>query len=91
MNDLFEDHLRADLHTAAGRPAYDSIDPTEVIGEGRRVVRRRHRIQALAAATAVAVIGVGGFLATDAGRTATAPPQHDGTHEPGPADARRRR
>lgn len=82
MNDLFEDHLRTDLHTAAGRPAYDSIDPTEVIGEGRRVVRRRHRIQALAAATAVAVIGVGGFLATDAGRTATAPPAHHSTTAP---------
>ena len=76
MNDLFEDELRADLHTAAGRPAYDFIDPTAVIGEGRRVVRRRHRLQALGAAAAVAVIGVGGFLATDTGRTTTAPPAH---------------
>ena len=82
MNDLFEDQLRADLHSAAGRPAYDSIDPTEVIGEGRRVVRRRHRTQALGAAAAVAVIGVGGFLATDTGRTTTAPPAHHSTTEP---------
>ena len=85
MNDLFEDQLRADLHTAAGRPAYDFIDPTAVIGEGRRVVRRRHRLQALGAAAAVAVIGVGGFLATDTGRTTTAPPaQH---HTTAPAQA----
>lgn len=82
MNDLFEDQLRADLHSAAGRPAYDSIDPTEVIGEGRRVVRRRHRTQALGAAAAVAVIGVGGFLATDAGRTTTAPPARHSTTAP---------
>lgn len=80
MNDLFEDQLRAYLHAAAGRPAYDSIDPTEVIGEGRRVVRRRHRLQALGTAAAVAVLGVGGFLATDTGRTTTAPPaQHHST------------
>lgn len=82
MNDLFEDQLRADLHTAAGRPAYDPIDPTQVIGEGRRVVRRRHRIQAIGAAAAVAVIGVGGFLATDTGRTTTAPPAHHSTTAP---------
>lgn len=82
MNDLFEDQLRADLHTAAGRPAYDAIDPTEVIGEGTRFVRRRRRLQALGAAAAVAVLGVGGFLATDAGRTTTAPPAHLSTTAP---------
>ena len=81
MNDLFEDQLRADLHTAAGRAAYDSIDLTEVIGEGRRVVRRRHRLQAFGAA-AVAVLGVGGFLATDTGRTTTAPPAQHHTAAP---------
>jgi hypothetical protein len=82
VNDLFEHQLRADLHTAAGRPAYDSIDPTEVIGEGRRVVRRRHRLQAFGAAAAVAVLGVGGFLATDTGRTTTAPPAHHSSTAP---------
>ncbi len=82
MNDVFEDQLRADLHTAAGRAAYDSIDPTEVIGEGRRVVRRRHRLQALGAAAAVAAIGVGGFLATDTDRTTTAPPAAPSTSAP---------
>jgi hypothetical protein len=82
VNDLFEDQLRADLHTAAGQPAYDSIDPTQVIGEGRRVVRRRHRLQALGAAAAVAVLGVGGFLATDTGRTTTAPPAQHHTTAP---------
>ena len=79
MNNTFEDQLRADLHAAAGQPAYGSIDPTQVIGEGRRVVRRRHRLQALGAAAAVAVLGVGGFLATDTGRATTAPPAHHGS------------
>jgi hypothetical protein len=74
MTSTFEDQLREDLHAAAGHTVYDSIDPTEVIGEGRRVVRRRHRLQALGTAAAVAVIAVGGFLATDAGRTTTSPP-----------------
>lgn len=82
MNDLFEDQLRADLHAAAGQPAYDSIDPTDVIGEGRRVVRRRHRLQALGAAAAVAVLGVGGYLATDTGRTTTAPPANHSSTAP---------
>jgi hypothetical protein len=76
VNDTFEDQLRADLHAAAGHPAYGSIDPAEVIGEGRRVVRRRHRLQAVGAAAAVAVLGVGGFLVTDTGRTTTTPPAH---------------
>jgi hypothetical protein len=74
VNDLFEDQLRSDLHAAAGHTAYPSIDPATVIGEGRRVVRRRHRLQALGAAAAVAAIAVGGVLATDVGRTTTAPP-----------------
>lgn len=76
MNTTFEDQLREDLRAAAGQPAYGSIDPAEVIGEGRRAVRRRHRLQAFGAAAAVAVLGVGGLLVTDTGRTTTAPPAH---------------
>jgi hypothetical protein len=74
VNETFEDQLRTDLHAATRHTAYPSIEPADVIAEGRRVVRRRHRLQALGAAAAVAAIAVGGVLATDAGRTTTAPP-----------------
>ncbi|HEY7717533.1 MAG TPA: hypothetical protein VH915_02160, partial [Pedococcus sp.] len=74
MNETFEDQLRTDLHAATRHTAYPSIEPADVIAEGRRVVRRRHRLQALGAAAAVAAIAVGGVIATDAGRATTAPP-----------------
>jgi hypothetical protein len=74
MTSTFEDQLREDLHAAAGHTAYPSIDPTEVIGDGRRFVRRRRRQQAVTAVAAVAVLAVGGLIATDQGRTTTAPP-----------------
>jgi hypothetical protein len=82
VNETFEDQLRADLHAATRHTAYPSIDPADVIGEGRRVVRRRHRLQALGAAAAVAAIAVGGVLATDTGRTTTAPPAAPSTSAP---------
>ena len=72
MNHHFEDQLRADLHAAAGQPAYESIDPAEVIGEGTRFVRRRRRLQAVTAVATVAVLAVGGVIATDTG-----PHHHD--------------
>ena len=74
MNDLFEDQLRADLHAAAGQPAYESIDPADVIGEGTRFVRRRRRLQAVTAVATVAILAVGGVIATDRGHTTTPPP-----------------
>ena len=74
MTSPFEDQLRADLHAATSRTAYESVDPAQIIGEGSRLVRRRRLQRAVGSAAAVAVLSVGGFLATDHGRTTTAPP-----------------
>jgi hypothetical protein len=81
MSTSFETRVREDLRTAADHAAYPAIDPAAVIGEGTRVVRRRHRLQGLGAAAAVAAIAVGGVLATHAGRSTTAPPAGPSTSQ----------
>ena len=74
MTHTFEDQLREDLHAATSRPAYGSVDPALVIAEGSRLVRRRRLRQGAGATAAVALLTVGGFLATDHDRTTSAPP-----------------
>lgn len=74
MNTTFEDQLREDLRAAAGHAAYGSVDPVHVIAEGTRLVRHRRRRQGIGATATAVLLAVGGFVATDHGRTTTAPP-----------------
>ncbi|WP_030529579.1 hypothetical protein [Phycicoccus jejuensis] len=66
-HDVFEDELRTLLRgaTEAENPAFHDIDTTEVLGSGRRVVRRRRMAAAGAALATVTVVGIGSWAALD--------------------------
>lgn len=66
-HDVFEDELRTLLRgaTEAENPAFHDIDTSEVLGSGRRVVRRRRMAAAGAALAAVTVVGIGSWAALD--------------------------
>ncbi len=74
-HDVFEDRLRAELRgaTEAEAPAFLDIDPTEVLGTGRRVVRRRRMAVAGGTLAAVAVLGAGSWAVLDGSADRAAP------------------
>lgn len=66
-HDVFEDRLRAELRgaTEAEASAFLDIDPAEVLGTGRRVVRRRRMALAGGTLAAVTVLGAGSWAVLD--------------------------
>ena len=74
--DLFEDTLRdllRDTADAAG-PGYLEPDADQVIGLGRRVVRRRRYATGLVAASIAGIAGLVGVAAMGPGADRTSPP-----------------
>ncbi|MGG5260412.1 hypothetical protein [Phycicoccus avicenniae] len=66
-HDVFEDELRARLlgATESESHAFHDIDTTEVLGSGRRIVRRRRMAAVGGTLAAVTVLGVGSWAVLD--------------------------
>ncbi|MBM6400788.1 hypothetical protein [Phycicoccus sonneratiae] len=84
-HDVFEDELRARLlgATEAEAPAFHDIDTAEVLGTGRRIVRRRRMAAVGGTLAAVTVLGAGSWAVLD-GTTNRAADEIPATRSSGP-------